>query len=115
MIELLVIHVTSAYFFRLTSKNYKSLLCTLSINFSTAPIHAYADDYAFFIQGLLDLYEACFDEQLIKLATDLQKEMDHLFWDAENNSGYHQTVQDPHIIIRITYGRFESISFFNVY
>ncbi|CAG9531280.1 unnamed protein product [Cercopithifilaria johnstoni] len=68
---------------------------------STVPIQAYADDYAFLIQGLLDLYEACFDEKLIKLAVDLQKEMDYRFWDAENNSGYHQTVEDPHIIIRI--------------
>ncbi|VDK67335.1 unnamed protein product [Litomosoides sigmodontis] len=70
---------------------------------SIAPIHAYADDYAFLIQGLLDLYEACFDEQLIKLAADLQEEMDQLFWDADNNSGYHQAVEDPHIVIRITH------------
>ncbi|VBB32382.1 unnamed protein product [Acanthocheilonema viteae] len=68
---------------------------------NVAPIQAYADDYAFLIQGLLDLYEACFDEQLIKLASDLQKEMDYRFWDAENDSGYHQSVEDPHIIIRI--------------
>uniref|UniRef100_A0A915PGZ6 DUF255 domain-containing protein n=1 Tax=Setaria digitata TaxID=48799 RepID=A0A915PGZ6_9BILA len=66
-----------------------------------APIYAYADDYAYFIQGLLDLYEASFDEQLIRLASDLQKQMDSLFWDTANNSGYYQTVEDPHIIIRI--------------
>uniref|UniRef100_A0A0R3RFR1 Thioredox_DsbH domain-containing protein n=1 Tax=Elaeophora elaphi TaxID=1147741 RepID=A0A0R3RFR1_9BILA len=79
---------------------------------SDAPIQGYADDYAFLIQGLLDLYEACFDEQLIKLASDLQKEMDHHFWDTKNNSGYHQTAEDPHIIIRIINGRFATTSFF---
>lgn len=69
---------------------------------------AYEDDYAFLIQGLLDLYEACFNEQLIKLTSDLQKEMDYRFWDAENNGSYHQTVEDPHIIIRIINGWFIS-------
>ncbi|VDO56838.1 unnamed protein product, partial [Onchocerca flexuosa] len=67
---------------------------------SDAPIQAYADDYAYLIQGLLDLYEASFDEQLIKLASDLQNQMDYRFWDTMNNSGYYQTVEDPHIIIR---------------
>lgn len=83
-----------------------------SWNFSDAPIQAYADDYAFLIQGLLDLYEACFDEKLIKMAFDLQKQMDYQFWDAENNNGYYQTVDDPHIVFRIINGRFASTSFF---
>ncbi|VDM06619.1 unnamed protein product [Wuchereria bancrofti] len=68
---------------------------------SDTPIQAYADDYALLIQGLLDLYEACFDEQLIKLASNLQKQMNYLFWDTENNNGFHQTVEDPYIIIRM--------------
>lgn len=34
---------------------------------------AFADDYAFFIQGLLELYEATFDDQYLKLADSLQR------------------------------------------
>lgn len=33
---------------------------------------AFADDYAFFIHGLLDLYEATFDDQYLELADTLQ-------------------------------------------
>jgi len=34
---------------------------------------AFADDYTFFIQGLLELYEATFDDQYLKLADSLQR------------------------------------------
>jgi uncharacterized protein YyaL (SSP411 family) len=33
---------------------------------------AFADDYAFFIEGLIDLYEATFEEEYIKWAAELQ-------------------------------------------
>ncbi|VDN02553.1 unnamed protein product [Thelazia callipaeda] len=70
------------------------------IAINDTPVYAYAEDYACFIQALLDLYEASFDEKLIKLAFDLQKEMDDRFWDTAHNSGYYQTAKDPHIIFR---------------
>src|SRR5438132_8033557 len=37
-------------------------------------IEAFADDYAFVIQGLLDLYEASFDVEWLKFAVQLQEE-----------------------------------------
>jgi uncharacterized protein YyaL (SSP411 family) len=40
------------------------------------------DDYAYLIQGLIDLYEADFDERWINWARRLQKKQDDLFWDA---------------------------------
>lgn len=48
-----------------------------------ASILATVDDYAFYIYGLLDLYEATFDGQYLMLANDLQRKMATLFWDAK--------------------------------
>jgi uncharacterized protein YyaL (SSP411 family) len=42
----------------------------------------YLDDYAFLIQGLLDLYEANFDPKLLSWALELQRTQDRWFWDA---------------------------------
>src|SRR6187200_543014 len=53
-------------------------------------IQGFADDYAFVIQGLLDLYEASFDIEWLKFAAQLQETQDRLFFD-ENNAGYFST------------------------
>ena len=53
----------------------------------------YAEDYAFLIQGLLDLYEADFDPAHLEWALALQGTLDELFWDAENG-GYFSTIAD---------------------
>ena len=45
------------------------------------PIHGFADDYAFLIQGCLDLYDATFDEKWIEWADLLQDKQNFLFWD----------------------------------
>jgi uncharacterized protein YyaL (SSP411 family) len=41
-------------------------------------------DYAFFIQGLLDLYEASFDVRYLRVAEQLQAKQIDLFWDEEH-------------------------------
>ncbi|THH30560.1 hypothetical protein EUX98_g3628 [Antrodiella citrinella] len=61
---------------------------------------AQADDYAFFIQGLLDLYEASGKEQYISWAIRLQEKQDELFYDKENG-GYYASAPDEHILIRM--------------
>lgn len=48
-----------------------------------AAFAAYLDDYAFMIWGLLELYEASFELEFLKLAVDLNKQMIDLFWDEE--------------------------------
>ena len=38
----------------------------------STPIDAFADDYAFFVRGLLDLYEVTFDCKWVEWAKQLQ-------------------------------------------
>ena len=49
------------------------------------PIHGFADDYAFLIRGLLDLYEATFEAKWVEWADKLQKKQNQLFWDTAGN------------------------------
>jgi uncharacterized protein YyaL (SSP411 family) len=69
-----------------------------------AAIDGYADDYAFLIRGLLDLYETCFDVAYIEWALALQKQQDALFWD-ERGGGYFDTSGvDETILLRMKEG-----------
>jgi uncharacterized protein YyaL (SSP411 family) len=55
---------------------------------SEAKFTASLDDYAYLIQGLVDLYETDFDEQWLGWANVLQKKQDDLFWDKEKGGYY---------------------------
>jgi uncharacterized protein YyaL (SSP411 family) len=47
----------------------------------------FLDDYAYLVFGLLELYEACFDEKYLQISVDLTKSMIEQFWD-EKNGGF---------------------------
>src|SRR6266403_5528211 len=47
---------------------------------SRSGVEGFADDYAFVVQGLLDLYEASFNVEWLKFATELQATQDRLFF-----------------------------------
>jgi hypothetical protein len=47
----------------------------------------YSEDYAFFIQALLDLYEATVEIEWLKAAEELNRELIHEFWD-EKEGGF---------------------------
>lgn len=64
-------------------------------------IEGFADDYAFVIQGLLDLYEASFDVEWLKLATDLQETQDRLFFDEKNGGYFSTSGQDESVFLRM--------------
>ncbi len=64
-------------------------------------VHGFADDYAFFIQGLLDLYEASADIAWLKWAAELQARQDALFADKEHGGYFSVTDKDPHILLRM--------------
>lgn len=51
-------------------------------------IDGFLDDYAFLIYGLIELYEAGFDERYLQICVDLAKVMVEDFWDNENGGFY---------------------------
>ncbi len=63
-----------------------------------AKINGYLDDYAFFIWGLLELYEATFEVKYLKTAITLAEKMIELFWD-ENEGGFFFTEKDNQDVI----------------
>lgn len=60
----------------------------------------FLEDYAFLIQGLLDLYTATGDVGSLKFAVELQKAQDDQFWD-DKSGGYFQTgAADASLLLR---------------
>jgi len=65
-----------------------------------AAIDGYAEDYAFLIQGLLDLYETAFDPHYLAWAADLQATQNARF--ADDGGGFYSTAgDDPSILLRL--------------
>lgn len=57
-----------------------------------AAIDAHLDDYAFFIWGLLELYESCFEVKYLKYAIELNEDMIKHFGDV--NGGFYFSADD---------------------
>jgi uncharacterized protein YyaL (SSP411 family) len=64
-------------------------------------VEGFADDYAFLIQGLLDLYEASFDVGWLRFAVELQETQDKLFFDKERGGYFSGAGNDPSILLRL--------------
>jgi uncharacterized protein YyaL (SSP411 family) len=64
-------------------------------------VEGFADDYAFVVQGLLDLYEASFDIEWLKFATQLQETQDRLFLDAKNGGYFTTSGKDASVLLRM--------------
>jgi uncharacterized protein len=64
-------------------------------------IEGFADDYAFVIQGLLDLYEASFDIEWLKFAVELQETQDRLFLDEKNGGYFTTSGGDVSVLLRM--------------
>ena len=58
------------------------------------------EDYAFFIQALIDLYESCFEENYLGIALKLTKTSILLFYDEEQGGFFDVTDKDKNILIR---------------
>ena len=60
----------------------------------------YLDDYAFFVRGLLGLYQATGDEKWLDSAKRLTDAMIQLFWDDKNGGFYYTKADAAHLIVR---------------
>jgi len=80
----------AARFLRTKLYEEKSKLLYRNYRENRSDIEGFADDYAFVVQGLLDLYEASFNIEWLKFAVELQETQDRLFFD-EKNGGYFST------------------------
>jgi hypothetical protein len=67
-------------------------------------IDGFGDDYAYLIQGLLDLYEASFDVHWLKWAWQLQGKQNELFLDAANGGYFGTTGRDADVLLRMKEG-----------
>ncbi len=64
-------------------------------------IAGFAEDYAFLIQGLLDLYQADWDSDWLKWALELQERQDALFRDEKGGTYFSSAAGDPLVSVRM--------------
>jgi uncharacterized protein YyaL (SSP411 family) len=60
----------------------------------------YSEDYSFFIQALIDLYEATFDTGWLKEADDLNRRMIRQYWDEKNGGFFFSGEENESLIAR---------------
>jgi hypothetical protein len=63
-------------------------------------VKGYSEDYAFFIQALIDLYEATFELEWLKEAEELNRQMIHQFWDERDGGFFFSGKENESLIAR---------------
>jgi uncharacterized protein YyaL (SSP411 family) len=66
-----------------------------------AGIDAYAEDFAYLVFGLLELFQADGDPSWLAWAFELQGEQDRLFWDSSAGGWFSTTGGDPSVLLRL--------------
>src|SRR6266851_1114576 len=66
-----------------------------------AEIEAYAEDYAYLIFGLIELFQADADPVWFEWAVALQQRQDELFWDEADGGWFSTTGRDPSVLLRM--------------
>jgi uncharacterized protein YyaL (SSP411 family) len=66
-----------------------------------AAIEAYAEDFAFLIFGLLELFQADPDPEWLRFALALQERQDELFWDNDEGGWFSSSGRDPSVLVRM--------------
>lgn len=85
-----------------------------------AAIPAYLDDYAYFVWGLIEMYEATFETKYLKTALEMHKNMIENFWD-EKGGGFFFSGKQNELLIAQTKDMYDgatpsgnSVAFLNV-
>ena len=89
----------AAFISRVLYDKEKNTLCR-RYREGEAKFEAQLDDYAFFIQGLIDLYEAGFDVEWLKPALRLHGTQVATFWDASEGGFFDFSGKDKTILLR---------------
>ena len=97
----LEIATRAAKFLRTNLYEEKSKLLYRNYRGGRSDIEGFADDYAFVIQGLLDLYEASFDVEWLKFAVELQQTQDRFFFDEKNGGYFSTSGKDESVFLRM--------------
>jgi uncharacterized protein YyaL (SSP411 family) len=66
-----------------------------------AAIDAYAEDYAYLIWGLLELFQASGEAEWLEWALELQSRQDAKFWDEHDAGWFSTTGDDPTVLLRL--------------
>jgi uncharacterized protein YyaL (SSP411 family) len=66
-----------------------------------AEIEGYAEDYAYLIAGLLELFQADPSPMWLEWAIALQHTQDELFWDEAAGGWFSTTGRDPSVLLRM--------------
>ena len=64
-------------------------------------IDGYAEDYAYLVRGLLELFQTGGDPAWFDWAVELQARQDALFWDPEGGGWFATTGDDPSVLLRV--------------
>src|SRR5438093_13002851 len=98
----LEIATRAAKFLRANLYGEKSKLLYRNYRGGRSDIAGFADDYAFVVQALLDLYEASFDVEWLKFAIQLQEKQDRLLFDEKNGGYFSKSGKDENVYLHMT-------------
>ena len=90
----------AAAFIRSTLWNADSRMLLRRFRKGSAAIPAYAEDYAFLIFGLIELFQASGETEWLAWALELQQRQDELFWDTAGG-WFSTTGDDSSVLIRL--------------
>ena len=63
-------------------------------------LNGYLEDYAFFVEGLLELHETTLNPSWLNHAVNLPKTMINLFWDTKTEQFYDTSIDHEDLVIR---------------
>jgi uncharacterized protein len=66
-----------------------------------AAIDGYAEDYAYLIWGLLELFQASGEAEWLEWALELQSRQNEKFWDEKGGAWFSTTGDDPTVLLRL--------------
>jgi hypothetical protein len=99
--EFLAAAQRAAGFIRMTLWNAKSRQLLRRYRDGDAGIAAYAEDHAYLIFGLLELFQADGDPAWLEWAVELQSVQDERFWDPADGGWFSTTGHEPDVLLRL--------------